>query len=103
MAKALDVVGGGFHTFYLNFGTHAHVMARQLGMQPGDQRVTLRFAVQVQQMKNPPMNARTTQLMVQRDAALESTISLETNFCSWRGFLKREFGVIYQSPFSLER
>jgi Domain of unknown function (DUF4157)/Contact-dependent growth inhibition CdiA C-terminal domain len=72
-----DVSYRGLHTFYVGFGGHGRVMALQLGLSPGDARVTLKVASLSRGLLNPDLPLRTMPVSIHRSAPLRPRLVSE--------------------------
>ena len=69
-----DVAHGGFYTFYLGADRYSQVMALQIAVQPGDQRVSLTAAALTAGLRNPPLVERKMLLTLSPTAPLAPRI-----------------------------
>ena len=76
--RAPDVSHNGLDTFILGTSSNARVVAAQVGQQPSDARVSLRFSSLSQTLRNPPISDRTMTLSIFSGAARNTRIVNET-------------------------
>lgn len=69
-----DIARGGFNTFYLGADRYTQVMALQIAVQPGDQRVSLTVAALTPGLRNPPLPQRKMLLTLSPTAPLAPRI-----------------------------
>lgn len=73
-----DLSHRGLHTFFVDIDRFSRVMAFQVGIQPGEQRVSLRISTQAVGLRNPPIGQRSMVLAIAPSAALAPRIVSET-------------------------